>query len=126
MPRSWQKNWSNVKIIENGNELPIDSEEGITYRKSKIQALGNKTLLTGVLNSVVRNSSFDTKIEGSGTKKGYRNHTELLLTKDIVDTYESDKQWDEVHIIERTNSLYKEFLKLWPSFSLEDDEQDGY
>lgn len=126
MPKSWQKNWSNVKIIENGNELPIDSEEGIAYRKGKIQALGNKTLLTGVLNSVVRNSSFDIKIEGSGTKKGYRNHTELLLTKDIVDTYESDKQWDEAHIIERTNSLYKEFLKLWPSFSLEDDEQDGY
>lgn len=117
MPRSWEKNWGKVKIIENGKELPSNTDEGIAYRKRMIEALGNKTLLTGTLNSTVRNASFDIKINGLENGKGYKNHTELLLTKEIVNAYNEDNIWDEEHIIKRTNRLYDEFITLWPSFS---------
>ncbi len=117
MPRKWDSHWRTVPIYDGTSVLDPASEEGKAYRESFIQSIGNKTLLTSALNSSVRNSSFSEKVMGVGSNKpGYKNHTSLLLTKEIVDNYSTDNEWDEAHIAKRANQLYSEFVKLWPNF----------
>ena len=118
MPQKWETHWSNVPIVNGADILLIDSEEGKQYRKAAIESVGNKTLLTCSLNSSLKNAEFAKKINGDGDKKpGYKSHTTLLLTRDIVEDYNQDNEWDENRIANRTNALYNEFLLLWPSFS---------
>lgn len=117
MPKKWEKNWKSVPIIKGDETLDPDSEEGIRFRNQAIQQLGNKTLLTGNLNSSIKNSGFSKKINGEGKKAGYKSHVSLTLTQKIVDDAQSDPNWDEKHIEERTRALSDEFLALWPSFS---------
>jgi hypothetical protein len=58
------------------------------------------------------------KIDGKGdSKPGYKRHTSLLVTKEIVDQSARDNVWDESHIRAREQRLTAEFLKLWPTFS---------
>lgn len=119
MPRKWEEHWSSVPIIDKDTdkEFACDSEEGKQIRNSSIQSLGNKTLLTCNLNSSLRNADFERKVLGDGEKKpGYKSHTMLLLTKDIVEQYSTDKIWNEERIEKRTQSLYNEFITLWPSY----------
>ena len=117
MPRKWETQWSNVPIIDGGVVLSPDSEEGMQFRKNKIESIGNKTLLTCNLNSSIRNASFATKISGDGYKKpGYKSHTTLFLTKEIVDDFDNGTTWDEAKIDDRCNKLFKEFLVLWPNY----------
>ena len=98
MPKSWEKNWSQIKIMDNGIELSVDSEEGKTYRNEHIQSIGNKTLLTSKINASVKNSCFKDKILGNGNNQSYQNHTSLILTKSIVDNYTDGYIWDEKQI----------------------------
>ena len=117
MPKKWETNWKDVPIKENGVKLDSNSEEGKAYRNAMIQSIGNKTLLTSSLNSTIKNSDYNHKINGLGANKpGYRSHTSLLLTKDLVEKAGSDLSWDEAHIASRTNKLYNEFIEIWPSF----------
>lgn len=118
MPKKWETNWANIPIFDGQQELPSDSEEGKKYRNQAIQQLGNKTLLTGSLNSTIRNSGFVKKIDGEPPRKpGYKHHTSLSLTANIVERAQNDPIWDEKHIESRTQELFNEFLVLWPSFS---------
>lgn len=117
MPKKWEKSWKSVPIIKGDETLDPDSEEGIRFRNQAIQQLGNKTLLTGNLNSSIKNSGFSKKINGEGKKAGYKSHVSLTLTQKIVDDAQRDPNWDEKHIEERTRALGNEFLALWPSFS---------
>lgn len=117
MPKKWETNWKSVPIKTNGAPLDSSSDEGKAYRNSMIQSIGNKTLLTSSLNSTVKNSDFYHKINGlSSNKPGYKSHTSLLLTKELVEKAAGDLLWDEEHIDARTNRLYKEFVEIWPSF----------
>lgn len=117
MPKKWEANWSTVPIVENGTTLDCTSEEGKAFRNGMIQSIGNKTLLTSSLNSTVKNSAYDKKINGiSDSKPGYKSHTSLLLTKDLVDKAGTDLNWDEKHITARTNELFAEFVTIWPSY----------
>lgn len=118
MPKKWPQNWSDVEIINEGTILDVASEEGIRFRDRAVQSLGNKTLLTGSLNSSIKNGTFSKKINGDGEQKpGYKKHTMLLITREIVDEY---TEWDEKNIKERTEKLYEEFLQIWPSFANSD------
>ena len=116
MPKKWEANWSNVPIVENGRTFDCTSDEGKAIRNSLIQSIGNKTLLTSSLNSTVKNSDYFQKINGMPKKPGYKSHTSLLLTKELVDNSTTDPVWDEAHIMERTNDLFTDFIKIWPSF----------
>lgn len=117
MPKKWEANWSDVPIMESGNTFDCTSEEGRAIRNSLIQSIGNKTLLTSNLNSTVKNANYLNKINGiNGNKPGYRSHTSLLLTKELVDRAATDPVWDETHIAKRTNGLFDEFIHIWPSF----------
>ncbi len=118
MPKKWQPKWGSVPIVDGSTQYPIDSEDGILYRNTMIQALGNKTLLKSSLNSSVKNAEFMTKIDGVDDRRtGYRQHTFLILTREIVDRTSKDQVWDENHIVERTTKLFNEFVKIWPSYS---------
>lgn len=117
MPKKWEANWSNVPIVENGSAFDCESDEGKAIRNSLIQSIGNKTLLTSSLNSTVKNADYSKKINGiNSSKPGYKSHTSLLLTKELVDNATTDPVWDEAHIIKRTNDLFTEFTEIWPSF----------
>lgn len=117
MPRKWETNWSDVPIVNNGEALDHRTEEGRAFRDACIQSIGNKTLLKSSLNSTLKNSSYSSKINGINDKNvGYKSHTTLLLTKEIVDKASEDPVWDEGHIIARTGAIYKEFIEIWPSY----------
>lgn len=118
MPKKWDTHWTNVPVRDGDSELQPDSDEGKEFRNKAIQQIGNKTLLTGSLNSKIRNSDFIRKVNGELPQMpGYKYHTSLSLTANIVEQAQIDPVWDETHIENRTKELYKEFLTLWPSFS---------
>ena len=118
MPQKWETHWSSTPIVNGEDILPIDLDESKQYRKTAIESIGNKTLLTCSLNSTIKHAEFAKKVNGDGEKKpGYRSHTTLLLTRDIVDAYDKDNEWDENRIAQRTTRLFNEFLILWPTFA---------
>ena len=118
MPQKWETHWSSTPIVNGEDVLPIDLDESKQYRKTAIESIGNKTLLTCSLNSTIKHAEFAKKVNGDGEKKpGYRSHTTLLLTRDIVDAYDKDNEWDENRIAKRTTRLFNEFLILWPTFA---------
>ena len=128
MPKKWQKNWSDVPVYTENGTFESNSEEGIIARDRSVQSIGNKTLLTSNLNSSVKNAAFMDKISGAGDRKpGYKKHTSLLLTKEIVDQASKDPIWDEKHILDREKNLCKDFLVLWPNYAdiLPDATSDG-
>lgn len=126
MPKHWTSNWSDVSIFDNGVLLDVESPEGQAFRNQKIQAIGNKTLLTGSLNSAIKNSCFSTKVCGIGeSKPGYKASASLFITKDIIEAYEQDPVWDESHIDKRTDALYSEFIKLWPFYETVEQDSDS-
>ena len=117
MPKKWQTNWSDVEINDNGNILAPTSAEGKQFRDTMIQSIGNKTLLTSNLNSAIKNAAFAKKITGDGEQKpGYKAHTTLFITREIVESASEDSTWDEKHIQDRYNKLFEEFVVLWPSY----------
>ena len=118
MPRKWEKDWSDVPIVDNGTTLLATSPEGMQFRNNAVQSLGNKTLLTTNLNSSVKNACFVKKIQGDGDHKpGYEGLTSLFITKEVIDRSKTDPVWDEAHIFERCTSLFKEFVEIWPSYT---------
>lgn len=117
MPKKWETHWSSVPIVDGDVVLDVKTEEGKQYRKLTIESIGNKTLLTCKLNASLRNASYNKKVLGDGDKKGYKSHTMLLLTKEIVSLHETDTNWDENGIAKRADKLFSEFVVLWPSFS---------
>lgn len=118
MPKKWEPNWSNVPIKDKGETLKPDSEEGKQFRNAAVQSIGNKTLLTCSLNASLKNAAFMRKVEGDGPKRpGYKQHTLLLLTHEVVEQAGHDPVWDEAHIDKRKADLYEKFVVLWPSFS---------
>lgn len=126
MPKRWKQKWSNVPIIDGASCLAAESSEGQAYRDQKIQAIGNKTLLTGVLNSKIKNSNITDKVNGLGENKpGYKASSSLFITKDIIEAYNNDPIWDEKHIDMRTDNLFNEFIKLWPFYESVQEESDS-
>lgn len=118
MPKKWKTHWPEVPIVDGKTVYDKDSDDGIHYRDSMIQSIGNKTLLKSSLNSAVKNADFMTKIKGiDGRRPGYDQHTALMLTRDLVAKSQTDQNWDEKHISDRTNQLFGEFVQIWPSFA---------
>ena len=118
MPKKWEAHWSDVPIKDKGEVLSSDSEEGRRCRNIAIQSIGNKTLLLCNLNSSLKHEAFLKKVNGDGAKRpGYRHHTLLQITKEVVEMAEHDPVWDEQRIENRKTNLYRQFLTLWPSFA---------
>lgn len=115
MPQKWKQYWA----LENEKDTPENEEK----RENAVYEIGNMLLLTQKLNSQIQNREFNVKVEGEevigkgGRKKkrdGYRARTQLKLTKEILDAYDTgDRIWDEEHIQSRTERLGKDILAHW-------------
>lgn len=96
-PVTWETCWSDI----------IENEQ---IAKEYINQIGNMTLLKSSLNSQIRNSSWDIKINGDGSKKNcIKKCADLSITREILDT----KVWNLDSITNRTDNLTKEFFKIW-------------
>ena len=117
MPKKWKEHWYVVpsfKVDDKGGYIEVAEEEKEGNRKSKIQSLGNMTLLTVGLNSKISNSDFKVKIEGNSKYKGYRQFVgSISVAKEIVDRYDESPKWDERDIIERELSLANELNNFY-------------
>lgn len=115
IPQKWEEHWSKVVIVDmDGNAIP-DKEIANRERYSKIYYIGNMTLLNSSLNTSLRNYEFERKIKGEGRNKGIKDYADLGITKfDVLTPYEDgDKIWNEKKIIDRTESLATDILKIW-------------
>lgn len=112
MPQKWEKNWGNVPsyILNRNNEYELitDYEQISRNRKEKIYSIGNMTLLSSKLNTSISNDSFEYKINGK-KEKGIKYFVgSLSVAQEIVNTYNSSKEWDERNIMDRELSLFDE------------------
>lgn len=115
MPQKWEEYWQQIPVKYNLDGSIMSHEDAKEDRKEKINWIGNMTLLTGALNSALRNYDFHKKMEGEGRKKGIRVYDDLYITKeDIVQPYDDgDKVWNEDKIVSRTSRLTQEILQIW-------------
>lgn len=99
MPESWQQNWS----------LPPDKEEAeaTNDRDDAVKSIGNLTLVTGKLNSKLKNNPWDEK------RKTLGNHSGLFLNKQLLSDAPDD--WDEAAIEKRSSDLAKVIMQIWKS-----------
>lgn len=115
LPQKWEKHWSAVPVRDS-NGLAIDDwSQAKSTRSELLYSLGNMTLLTGSLNSSLKNYSYNVKLNGEGKKKGIASYADLFITKhDIVDKFDGEKLiWDEVAIRARTKTLCDELVCIW-------------
>jgi uncharacterized protein DUF262/uncharacterized protein DUF1524 len=124
MPQKWSTYWPLPSTKPDGSSLT--EEDARRERFEKIYWIGNMTLLTGSLNSSLRNVRFEYKITGDDKKKGMGVYGTLSVTRrDIIDPFDrGDKVWDEAKIEKRTVALGNELLAMWGA----DDpasQQDG-
>jgi hypothetical protein len=115
MPQKWEEYWSEVAIVDLEGNAISDKEIAKRERYSKIYQIGNMTLLNSSLNTSLRNYEFDRKINGEGRKKGIKDYAYLGITRfDVLTPYENgDKIWNEKKIIDRTESLANDIIKIW-------------
>lgn len=95
LPRNWQQSW------------PVETPEDAEVRQSRVNRLGNLTLLTTSLNSKVSNGPWPTK------RRALLNHNTITLTGRVIGRTE-DAPWDEALIDERTTELIETMLRVWP------------
>ncbi len=119
LPKKWEKYWKDVRVYNRNEEL-LQEDEIKNTRDGAILSLGNMLLLTSKLNTSIGNNTFEIKIKGNGRYYGYKKYSDLCLTKEIIDEYESGKTiWDERRIFQREQELLSDVLKIWPDFSEE-------
>ncbi|SEU33217.1 DUF262 domain-containing protein [Stigmatella erecta] len=96
MPQQWEQHWP----------LPANTDDVAAReaREEAMNAFGNLTLLTQALNSSVSNGPAAQKLPAIVT------HSNLELSKWFI----SRTTWTEDDIRERTRSLFKKAVLLWP------------
>jgi hypothetical protein len=95
MPQSWQENWP----LEDSTD-----EDQIAFRDSRIDLIGNLTLVAGNLNSSMSNGPWQSK------RAALNKHSILLLNKEL----ETRDRWDEASIDARSADLANRLVSRWP------------
>lgn len=115
MPQKWEEYWTDEPVVDADGHLINDSKEAKRYRNQMIYSIGNMTLLSGKLNTAIRNKSFGVKIEGSPKRKGIRAYASLSITSQdiIADVFDEDRSWNEKEIYERQEKLFGEIEQIW-------------
>lgn len=93
MPQKWTTHWSKSGMSDFAKHA----------RDKKIKTLGNLTLVTGSLNSSMRNAAWTNK------KKALKEHSRLKITTDYI----VNSTWDESKIDARAKDLAALALKIW-------------
>lgn len=91
MPKKWRNNW------------PLEEGEDEFQRDSILLTLGNLTLVTGKLNSSMRDSPWKNK------KEALRKNSSLRITTDYIHT----DIWNENEILNRVQSLFEYAKTIW-------------
>ena len=99
MPQKWQKNWTPPP-----GEDEIDASN---ERDRVIKFIGNLTLVTGRLNSNLKDNPWDQK------RKTLDNHSGLFLNKQMLS--DAPDVWDEASIKIRSSDLAKIIMQIWLS-----------
>ena len=97
MPQAWKKHW---KLAD------MNDEEAVAHRDSRINMLGNLTLITPPLNGSISNKTWEKK------QVEIKANSQLMLNKDF-DKDEVDV-WDEAAIDARGAELTEEIIARWP------------
>ena len=109
MPQKWIKNWSDVSVYDNENNIVEDTDAAERVRTHAIYEIGNMTLLNSKLNTSISNSAFNDKKNGKNGKQGIKDLADLLLTKQVIE----NDEWDERKIYDRTSELEKQIRTIW-------------
>lgn len=115
MPQKWEQYWKELPEKRDALGGIMGADDAKKDRYEKVYWLGNMTLLTGSLNSSLRNYAFHKKMAGDGRKKGIKAYASLSITHDdIVVPFDcGDTIWDESKIGKRTDALSEEVLCIW-------------
>ncbi len=109
LPQSWEDHWP----------LPSDEdpEVALERRGSRIHRLGNLTLVTGPLNSLLSNAPWSIPMPADANpdepwdkRSALRQHSVLLLNERIV----RKDEWDEHEIDVRSHRLAELIIQTWP------------
>ena len=114
MPQSWIANWPlpngetglSIEKIWELERSSVDTENArfSKERHSRVQTIGNLTIMTQPLNSSVSNGSWRDK------KTQILRNSVLPINNEFID-YE---EWDERSIKSRADILYKRAVSIWP------------
>lgn len=115
MPQKWEEFWTTFPPLKDDNGNLLSQENLTKNRLEKIYSIGNMTLLTGSLNTSLRNYEFQRKMRGEGRKNGIIVYADLSITSvDIVEPFlKGDTNWDETKIEARTTTLLNEIINIW-------------
>lgn len=117
MPQAWDSYWSPdvLPVLDVQNDSVVtDINRAREIRNMAVFEIGNMLLLNGHLNSSIRNYEIQRKVKGENSKKGIEHYDEMFMTKDFIKTYNNENTWNEKLIRNRTESIVKEFLQVWP------------
>jgi Protein of unknown function (DUF1524) len=102
MPQEWHEHWS------------VDSEAAIRLRDSKVDTIGNLTLVSEKLNPSLSNASWvGVAPKFVGKKSGLAEHSMLCLNSHLVSKYPD--AWDEICIDSRATVLFAVAKTIWPA-----------
>ncbi|WP_153392143.1 DUF262 domain-containing protein [Chryseobacterium vaccae] len=99
MPKKWENHWGK-----------LTSQEDKMKRNRKLLTLGNLTIITQNLNSVIRDANWNIKRKGKGDKQGLNTYSAGLET---ISQYLTLDQWNEQTIEDRAQFLYEKAKKIW-------------
>lgn len=107
MPKKWRNHWD-----------ILDTEKENSERDHILQTLGNLAIITGSLNSSIRDAKWDIKLNGKSAKLGLKAYASGLQT--MSDVLDKDI-WNEEYIRKRCVNLYKNAVSIW---NIDDDSFD--
>ena len=104
MPQKWKASWPlpgfDDSVKDEFDPVRIKAEAA---RDAAVDKLGNLTLLTSSLNSVISNGPFSVKMPA------IRAHSSLALNREL----DAVDKWDETQIAERGASLFNLAREIW-------------
>lgn len=101
MPKKWRNNWDSNKL----DDFQAEKRDKI------LLTLGNLTLLTKQLNSIIRDADWQTKKNGNQKNHGLNEYAQGI---EIFSKYLKRDTWDENTITERAQELFDLSInKVW-------------
>lgn len=101
LPRKWRNNWEKESKLDEGQAKERDRI---------LSTLGNLTMITGKLNSSIRDSDWATKKTGSGKNQGLNEYAQGI---EIFSRYLQRDRWSEDTIRERGKELSSHAIQVW-------------
>lgn len=99
MPKKWENNWGSV-----------ENKEASDFRNAKLKTLGNLAIITQSLNASIRDSDWNTKKNGRGSKEGLKHYSGGVET---LSPYLALEEWNEDEMALRAEFLLNKAKEIW-------------